>query len=495
MLTKSDPAVIRSYFEDYSNLKGGNAEEAVFPASIEELAEFVKRANYKKMPLTISGGGTGTTGARIPFGGAIVSMEKFNSVLNISQVRMSAAVQAGVMVEELKNLCEEKGLFYTSHPTEKSAFVGGTIATNASGARSFKYGPTRKYVKGLKMVLANGETLDLKRGERIITKKDAALQLAGALNIDMPLPTYRMPDVKNSAGYFVREEMDLIDLFIGQEGTLSIIVEAELGLVARPPKIFSSFVFFKNEADSWEFSKEIRALSKDKVSQKSPVLDALSLEYFDNNALNLLRLESSNVPGNATAAIFFEQEVSGDEDALVEKWLNIISRHNASLDDTWVAMNEKEAEGFTELRHSIPESVNEIVKRRGFQKLSTDISVPPNGLGEMMDFYVHTLKNIKIDHIIFGHIGECHVHVNILPRSEEEFRKGKEACESFVMKGVSLGGSISAEHGVGKTRHKYLEMMYGAHGVLEMARLKKALDPNWILGPDNIFPRETFNLV
>lgn len=485
MLIKKDQDTIESYFEDSSNLKGGNAECVALPVNIEELAEFVKEANSKKTPLTISGGGTGTTGSRIPFGGISVSLEKFNRIYDISEKVSSAGLQAGVLVEDLKSECEDKGLFYTSHPTEKTASVGGTVATNASGSRSFKYGPTRKYVKRLKMILANGEILDIARGEKFLTKSNSRISIGKGAEIKLPMPSYRMPAVKNSAGYFAKDGMDLIDLFIGQEGTLSIITDIELGLVKRPDRIFSCFVFFEKFEDSWSFAETVKRERR-----------ALSVEYFDSNALRLLSARNSNVPAGVEAAIFFEEETSGDrEDAVIGRWLDIIGAHNALLDNTWVAMNEEEAKKFTQFRYAIPEAVNEIIKRKGIRKLSTDIAVPDDKFLEMMNFYVNSFKENKIEHVIFGHIGESHVHVNILPDSEGEAQRAQELALKFVRKAVALGGTISAEHGVGKIKHKYLEEMYGKDGIMEMARIKKALDPNCILGLDNIFPKEILNRV
>jgi D-lactate dehydrogenase (cytochrome) len=469
MLIKRDQKSIKSYFEDSSNLKGGYADSIVIPENTEELSEFVKDANKNKLPITVSGGGTSTTGSRIPFGGAVVSLEKFNKIIDISKEKMNAIAQSGVMVEDFKNACESKGLFYASHPTERSAFLGGTISTNASGARSFKYGPTRKQVNRLKMVLATGRIFEIKRGEVILTRKNPII----------PLPTYRIPNVKNSAGYFAGEGTDYIDLFIGQEGTLSIITEAEVSLAALPYKIFSSFVFFKDAADALRFAADARRSS------------ALSIEYFDVNALNFLRLKTGNVPGYAKSGIFFEQElVEGGEEKIVDGWLTVVERNNALPDDTWVAMTAQSCEKFNQFRYSIPESINDVVRRTGMRRLSTDIAVPENKLLEMVNFYVNTLTSCGIDHVIFGHIGECHLHVNLLPKNEMEHKRSRDICLTFIKKGVSLGGTVSAEHGIGKTRREYLEIMYGRQGVVEMAMIKKALDPNCILGLDNIFPKE-----
>ena len=485
MIIKKDPAVIAGYLEDSSNLKGGHADEVALPKNAGELAGLLQDANSDKIPVTISGGGTGTTGSRIPFGGIAVSMEKFNKVIDISESRLSATLEAGVSVEELKSSCERKGLFYTSHPTEKAAFIGSTVATNASGSRSFKYGPTRRRVRRLKMLLASGEMLDIKRGEHVFTRNNSAITLPNGSEINIPLPTYRMPDVKSSAGYFAGDGMDLIDLFIGQEGTLSVIFEVELELVRLPGSIFSCFVFFRKEEDAWRFSEGIKNAAYPGV---------LSIEYFSSSALRLLRLKNSNIPSGADAAIFFEEEAgAGDRTVSADKWLDLISKHNASIDDTWVAMNEKDAAGFNLLRYSIPEAVNDIVRKTPFHKISTDIAVPGSKFFEMALFYNETLKIDRLEQVIFGHIGENHLHVNVLPRSADEMARAKEIALKFIRKGVSLGGTVSAEHGIGKIKHKFLEEMYGHKAILEMASIKKALDPNLILGRGNIFPVEIFD--
>lgn len=484
MIIKNDQDTIKSYFEDSSNLKGGYAKSVAIPEDIASLSGAVSEANKSNTPVTISGGGTGTTGARIPFGGIVISLERLNRIIDISTENMRGIAQAGVLVEEFKEACERKRLFYACHPTEKTACLGGTVATNASGARSFKYGPTRRYVRRLKMVLSDGEIFEIRRGEQILTKESPYIRLASGSRISIPIPDYKIPSVKNSAGYYAADGTDAIDLFIGQEGTLSIIAEIEMDLPKMPYKIFSSFVFFPNEEDSWAFAADAR---------KKP---ALSIEYFDRNALDLLRKKNVNIPAGAHTAIFFEQEMTRlDEQSIADSWLNTISAHNASPDDTWVAMTEEMCEKFNQFRHSIPESINEIVKKNGFRKLSTDIAVPEYNFTSMMKFYTDTLKAGNVEHVMFGHIGECHVHVNLLPRTESELKKSEDICLAFVRKAVALGGTISAEHGIGKTRRRYLKEMYGEKGLLQMAAIKKAIDPNCILGQDNIFAKELLQSV
>ncbi|MBN1527319.1 MAG: FAD-binding oxidoreductase [Candidatus Omnitrophica bacterium] len=492
MLIKKDPDTIQAYFEDSSNLKGGNADAVYVPENLQELSAVLKEACGRKAPVTISGGGTTTTGSRVPFGGTVISMERLKKVIGISREKMSALVEAGVTVEDLKLASEKEGLFYMCHPTEKTAFVGGTVATNASGARSFKYGPTRRYVKRLKMVLSNGSILEVRRGERFLTKNDPVIRLDDGTAITVPLPSYKMPaDVKNAAGYYAKDGMDLIDLFIGQEGTLSVIGEVELGLVKKPARILSCFVFFAKEEDAWLFADDMRSACRRKIAQDGLILDILSIEYFGTEAVGILRKNNVNVPQNAAAAIFIEQEVEeGREGDVVERWAKFITRHNASVDDTWVAMNEKEVDEFSGFRYLIPEAVNEMVRKSGFAKISNDIAVPDSRFLEMMRFYREALEKSDIQHVVFGHMGESHVHVNLLPKSERELAAARDMALAFVKKGVSLGGTVSAEHGIGKIKHRYLEEMYGREGILEMVRIKKALDPACILGLDNIFQKE-----
>jgi len=482
LITKSDQSAIKSYLEDSSNLHGGHADKVVIPENAAELSAILIECTSRNTPVTISGGGTTTTGSRIPFGGIVVSTEKFNKIINIDKRSLSCAVEAGATVDDLQSACGKEGLFYTSHPTEKNAFLGGTIATNASGARSYRYGSTRKAVKSIKMVLATGEILELRRGERFIAGRNMSLSLPGGRLIEVALPNYNMPDVKNSAGYFAKDDMDLIDLFIGQEGTLSVITEAELEVELKPPEIRSCFAFFKDEESSWAFAEDLKAKKEWKI---------LSIEYFSENALKLLGGKNSNVPAASKGAIFFEEEgEAGQRLSAADRWLKLIEAHGGSVDDTWVAMNEKEAENFTSFRYAIPEAVNEIVRSSGFRKFSTDIAVPGDGFLRMMRFYKDVFRDDWMRNIIFGHIGENHVHANALPASESELGRAKSICLNLVKKGVSLGGTVSAEHGIGKIKHAYLKEMYGDKGISEMVRVKKAFDPGCILGLDNIFPKE-----
>ncbi len=476
MIIKKDPLSFQSYLEDSSNLKGGYARYVVIPQSVEEISSVLKDANSKKTPVTISGAGTGQAGARIPFGGLVLSTEKLNAIKDIKKLDEGgyAVLEPGVLIKDLKEACSKKDLFYTYDPTEQTAFAGGTIATNASGARSFRYGSTRKCVKALRVILADGAILSLKRGD--IKAKGRLLEFeVNQKHYKINLPTYKMPRTKNSAGYYAEDNMDLVDLFVGQEGTLGVIVEADLKLLEKPKEFFTCFAFFTEERFAWNFV------------QGAYSANPLSLEYLDDNCIKLLQGVYHNVPGAIKAAILFEDEIRESENVTIEKWEKLLSKHGVSLDNTWVAMNEKAHREFLDKRHYIGEQMGEMAKRSGFTKVHTDLAVPKEKLSEMLQFYKDSLSKSNLQYFIFGHIGDAHLHVNMIPSGKKEYNKAKELELEFVKKSVALGGTVSAEHGIGKTKREFLKLLYGEKGIREMFAVKKVLDRNLILGRGNIF--------
>ncbi len=479
MLIKTDKDIISSYLEDYSNLKGGFAEKVAIPENESEIISLLKEASAKKIPVTISGAGTAVTGGRIAFGGILLSLERLNRVISIG--KHSAVVQAGVCLKDFLSQVDKKGLFYPPDPTEKSSLIGGNIATGASGARTYKFGTTRDFVKRLRVILSSGEIVDIKRGETF-AGKDGVLKIPLVLrqSIEVKLPTYKMPQTKNAAGYYVRPGMDAIDLFIGQEGTLGVVTQAELKLLDKPHGIFCCYVFFSTDEDCLEFIYEAREK-----------MDALSLEYFDKNALNLIKSKHPEIPEGVNEACFFEQIVDkNNEDELIAKWMSLIEKHKSDPAKSWFGQSEEEKKRFHDFRHDVPDTVNEFVKRTGQTKIGTDIAVPDNSLAEMLAFYKKHLSASGMYCLMFGHIGNSHVHVNMLPKDKAEHEKAKGIYLEFVKKAISLNGTVSAEHGIGKVKHQYLKLMYGENAILEMAHLKKTFDPSCILGLDNIFPRE-----
>jgi D-lactate dehydrogenase (cytochrome) len=502
MLTKTQPDEIQSFVEDSSHVPGGFAERVAFPETAEEVAEVLAQATRDQTQVTVSGAGTGTVAGRVPFGGIVLATNKLNQIrkLACNDFGGYAVAEAGVILSDLQRAVEAEGLMYPPDPTERSCFLGGNVATNASGARTFKYGPTRNHVERLKIVLANGEVIDLRRGELYADRTGrVVLPLPSGATIEARLPTYRMPQVrKNASGYYVAPGMDLIDLFIGSEGTLSVIVEVELKLLPKPEGLLSGVAFFQSETDLLAFVSEARGLSlASRVSSPTPEspaaakLDARALEYFDVESLRFLRQKYQLIPATAIGAIFFEQETTPtSEDSLMGDWLALLEANQALIDDSWFATNEADQARLREFRHALPVLMNEWFARHDQRKVSTDMAVPDEAFAGMLRFYQDNLRDGDLRYTIFGHIGDNHVHVNILPRNDDEAARAWEIYWKFIRRAVEVGGTISAEHGIGKLKREYLRELYGDEHLREMAALKRAFDPEGILGRGNIFAQE-----
>ena len=470
---------LQDYLTDASNMQGGHASKLCFPESIEEIQQILREANESKTPVTISGARTGTVGGAIPFGGIVISMERMNRIVRIDKQSRRAIVRPGVILGDFQKAVEAEGLFYPPDPTEWSCQIGGTVATNASGSRSFKFGATREYVIGLTVILGSGDLLRLKRGEpnRISFKQS----------------TYVRPNVrKNVSGYFNQVPLDPIDLFIGSEGTLGVVAEIELSLLPKPEGFFSGVVFFEKEPRLLAFVEEVRAASfasrTSEQAARGPAVDASLLEYFDDKALSFISEKFPEVPSGMAGAIYFEQETTAEnEDQLFEKWNELLEKHNADIDRSWFTTTEQDREKMRAFRHALPVSVNERIVKFGQRKVGTDMAVPDQNFPSFLKFYKDTLDASGLDYVIFGHIGDCHLHANILPKNEFEADQARHLYGRFVAQAVMLGGTVSAEHGIGKLKRKYLNVMMGERYLNEMAELKKALDPRCILGRGNMF--------
>lgn len=521
--------VSETYLQDESKMRGA-ADRLFFPETEAELAEIVRRAAESKTPVTFSGARTGITGGAVPRGGWMVSFEKLAGFYGMrydaeqdaffltcgpgtTLETIQSALEnpddiagddwSGVSLEVFERFKSAGQWFFPPDPTERSASLGGMTACNASGARSFFYGPTRGYISGLRVVLAGGLILDIPRGRFFADKQgDFSLALPDGSVRGGRLPSYKMPAIKNTAGYFVKPGMDLIDLFIGSEGTLGVFSQIEIRLVRVPESIISVIAFFNNEQDAFQFVHAARA--DNARNQSLPLLPCrpLSLEYFDGNSLNLLREqkekigESSGIPAlapewRAAVSIEFtdtEERIEDDAAALLELLEACGSDSNAA----WTAFDEQETKRLKTFRHALPEAVNQRIGERaarypGLSKLGTDIVVPDDCLDEMMFNYRTALDEAGLEYVIFGHIGDNHTHVNILPRNLEEYNQGKKIYADLAGKAVALGGSVAGEHGIGKLKKNMLLIMYGSAAVEEMLNIKRVFDPDYIFNRENVF--------
>lgn len=440
------------YLEDASGLHG-EAERLIVPGNDVEVAAALVEAGAAGIPVTVAGAGTGVTGARVPFGGWVLSLERFTR-LEVHQGH--ALVGAGVLLRDLHAAAQRSGQFYPPDPTETGSAIGGNIATNASGSRSFRYGPTRRWVERLRVVMADGRVLDVGRGDVIDFDPGS-----------VPLPQV----TKNTAGYLLRPGMEWVDLFVGSEGTLGVITEVTVRLLRAPGAVLAGVVFFPGDE-----------AAVDAVELWRETATARMLEYIDLPSLNLLRGRFPEIPGEAGAAILFDQELASEDDPEVDRWLERLESAGALTEASWFATSAADRERFRRFRHSLPELVNETVRRNGAMKMHSDYAVPLARNREMLAYYRSRLEaEFPGLYVIFGHIGDAHVHVNIFSDPANPSAASNLLLE-FARHAVELGGTVSAEHGVGKRKAHLLKLQYAPEHLEAMRAVKQRLDPQGILG-------------
>ncbi len=230
MITKTEQNEIQDYLKDASNTKG-YCDAVVYPENTNDVVSILKRANAEKTKVTICGNRTGLSGGSVPTGGVVLSTEKMNKILEINEVDKFAIVEPGVLLSDFLKELKSKNLYYPPDPTELNCFLGGTVATNASGSKTFKYGPTRDFVIGMEIVLPTGEILVLERGKNFSKKFDLTILTENGAKKEFHIPFVKSLPTKNTAGYFCKENMDAIDLFIGSEGTLGDNNKAQAKIV------------------------------------------------------------------------------------------------------------------------------------------------------------------------------------------------------------------------------------------------------------------------
>ncbi|MCL6494123.1 MAG: FAD-binding oxidoreductase [Ignavibacterium sp.] len=487
MIIKTKQDEIQNYLTDASNYKG-YCEAVFIPQNKDELIKALKDANEQKTKVTIAGAGTGLTGARVPDSGIVISTEKLNQIIEINTTEHYVIVEPGVYLSHLLEELKRKNFFYPPDPTEKNCFIGGTVATNASGAKTFKYGATRNFVEELEIILADGDEIYLKRGEVFAEDDNLTLITKSGRNISLKLPYYNLPVTKNASGYFIKPNMDAIDLFIGSEGTLGVFSKIKLKIIPLPKRIISMVCFFNDEIDALNFIDEARRISfQTRNENLKDDLDALALEFFDRNSLKFLAKEFNALP-NRNAAVWFEQEADfNNEDKLIEKWFSLILKNKGTEEDVWFAVTEKERMGLEEFRHAISWKVNEYIVNHRLKKLGTDVAVPDSEMFNFYNFLKETMENCQLNYVLYGHLGNSHFHLNMLPQDENEYSLGKEIYRKICLKAIEMKGTVSAEHGIGKLKTQYLIDMFGPEIINQMKEIKKQFDPNYILGVGNIF--------
>ncbi len=437
-----------SYLTDASGFTGW-ADRLLIPETEAEVVAALAEAVRTATPVTISGAGTGLTGSRVPHGGWVLSLERFRK-LEIGSAL--AHVGPAVTLKELRDAAARTGQFYAPDPTEISASLGGTIATNASGSRSFRFGSTRRHLRALRVALLDGSIRWYRRGEPI----------------DFEVATIPSPaTTKNTAGYRLAPGMDWVDLFCGSEGTLGVTLEAEVMLLPIPAELFSGVIFFSSDETAL-----------DAVARWRSVPELRMIEYADLRTLEMLRTRYPEIPREAQAALLIEAE--GDD---LDAWQARLTESHALIDASWFAVDPKNRERFRAFRHSMPELVVDTMRRRGFMNMGTDYAVPLHRDREMLAFYRQRLEaELPGRYVIFGHLGDAHLHVNMLPATQQEVETATQLLKEFAAHAVELGGTVSAEHGLGKRKASLLPLQFTEQQIEAMRQVKQRFDPQWLLG-------------
>jgi D-lactate dehydrogenase (cytochrome) len=467
------------YLHDESR-REGYADRIAFPRTADEVGDALRMATENHWPVTVQGGRTGITGGCVPEGGLVLNLSRMDAIGKIAGDRL--AVQPGATLAAIRAAIAGSGLFFPSDLTETSATIGGMVANNASGARSFRYGSVRNWIHALDVVLPQGATVRLVRGEHRANGWSFTL---GSVTGNLCAHLRKCGPVKTAAGYFIEPDMDLVDLFIGAEGTLGVVTGITIKLLPVPEQMNGLTAFFASEDEALRFVRFLR------TAGRGPRPTAI--EFFDPHALELLRRMKAEHPAftdlpelaaEFDTALYFEFDCEVP-DAVAEE----VDR---TAIECWISEGEHEIGILKNFRHAIPESVNLIIGERKkaipeLTKLGTDMSVPDSRLEEVMRMYHAGLAQAGLEYVIFGHIGNNHVHVNILPRNMEEYDRGKALYLDWAKQVVEWEGSVSAEHGIGKLKTGFLALMAGDQGIAEMQGLKRLFDPQRLLNRGNLF--------
>ena len=451
-----DEAVRLAFARDASGIEL-LPESVARPESADEVSEILREASSARTPVTPAGGQSSTTAASITDRGTLLSLRALDRIIDIDAAARTARVQPGVSVADVRRAAAEHGLLFAPDPTsEEEATIGGALACNASGARSLRYGTTRDHAVALRVALANGEIVELRR---------ARLE-------------------KNTVGYAMAQQP--IDWFIGSEGTLGVIVEAEFALLPLPESVLGLAIPFESEADALAFVASAR---------ESRDIAPRCLEYFDHGAVEIVRDAAGtrdwNLGGIGSALVYGEEAGSGGESAL-ERWVELAERHGARVGDARVFASEAELREARRLRHAVPACMNErgsSCRASGGRKVSTDWAVPFRALHEAIVAARAAAGRQKIAQpIIYGHAGNGHPHENFIARDPTELEAVERAVTETLSHVLAAGGTVAAEHGIGKLKRRWLPLQMSELQIRAMRALKRELDPLGILAPGNVLP-------
>ncbi len=448
----SDLAIREAYQADVSGLR--MVPEAVArPASEAEAVDVLREAQAAGTAVTAAGAQSSTTAASITDRGILLSMRAYHGIVDVDPIARTARVRAGTLVADVKQAVAPLGLTWAPDPTsEHESTVGGAIACNASGARTYRYGPTRAHVGALRVALADGRVVEFHR------------------------PTIE----KNAAGYGLAQ--DPVDWFIGSEGTLAVVLEAELRLMPRPTEVVGLALPFADEALALRFIGAARE-ARDVAPR--------CLEYFDGAALDIARsCEQVDLPAPAGSTLVYTEQACVTPSAL-DAWLALAEGHGAAAGDVAVFEGESAIAHARAMRHAVPAALNErgaSLRGTGGRRVSTDWAVPFGRLEEAIAAARAIAARFGVPPAVtYGHAGNGHPHQNYLARDAREVATMERVVEETLRTVIAMGGTIAAEHGIGKLKRRWLPLQMSSLQIAVMRAVKRELDPTGLLAPGNIF--------
>ena len=516
--TTSHPDDLSDYLADAAHYPGGHAPAVGFPRNEAQLASLIQN-NATVLPV---GAQSSLTGGATPMGELVLSLSK---LIAIAEPRTKqVTVQPGVTLTRLKNTLTAAGKSYPPVPTYEGATVGGIVSTNAAGAATFKYGTTRDWVEGLSVMLACGELLDLERGQ--VRAKNGHFEIEKSDGkVTVPVPTYRLPAVpKHSAGYHTGPDMDLVDLFVGSEGTLGVVTSVTLSVLPRRLENCFFLVSVEHESQALRVASRLREISLRSRRDGDPNgLDVVAIEHLDRRCLELLREDGADrrqhvsVSESASAVLLVQIELpSGTGSDHIHEQVTLSASAQAAdgpitrlchllededlLDNTEMATpgQRTRATELLSFREAVPESVNRRIRiakntvDNTINKTAADMVVPFCNLPDSLRLFRSAFESRHLDYAIWGHLSDANLHPNVIPKTAAEMQLGKDAILECGQEIIKLGGSPLAEHGVGRNplKQTLLRLLYGDAGLAQMRAVKRALDPDSKLAPGVLFAAE-----
>lgn len=447
-MIERDPAVCEAYARDASGLRAvpAGVVRATEAADVEEL---LIRAARDGTPVTAAGAQTSTTGASIAERGLLLSLRGMARIVDVDPRRRRVRVEPGVVLGDLDRVLAGEGLFFPPDPTsDQECTLGGAVACNASGPRTLRYGATRAHVHALTVVLADGRRETFRR---------SALE-------------------KNTVGYAAVQEP--VDWFVGSEGTLGIVVEAELDVLPRPPVESGLGIPFPDAAAALAFI----------VAARESPLAPRCLEYFDAEAFRIARAGQPTWGADGDAMVYVEH--AGDGDTPFAAWEALAATHRGRVDAVQVFEGDAALRAARRLRHAVPATMHERVApylAAGGRRVSTDWAVPYRHAAEVLalaDALAHAAGVAPA--VTYGHLGNGHPHQNFVARDPAEVVRCEAVVEETLRAVLAAGGTVAAEHGVGKIKRRWVPLQLSARQRAVMQALKRELDPRGILAPGNI---------